>query len=101
VPVPQRVVFSPLAANEMPRSKTFVFSEAWRQDGGTAEPVAGIVERWRHRQKMTGARPSRRAEAAQRAQAQTAGANAGAAPGAASVQAPLQTPFQAPRPTGT
>jgi uncharacterized protein len=112
VPVPQRVIFTPLAANEMPRSKTFVFSEAWRQDGGTVEPVASIVERWRHRQKMASARPSRRAEAAQRAQAQAgqgqatqAQAVGSAAPAAAPVAAPLQTPrpapFQAPRPTGT
>jgi hypothetical protein len=101
VPVPQRVIFAPLAANEMPRSKTFVFSEAWRQDGGTAEPVAGIVERWRHRQKMSGARPSRRAEATQRAQAQAAAGNGAVVPSAASVQSPLRTPFQVPRPTGT
>ena len=102
VPVPQRVIFSPLAPNEMPRSKTFVFSEAWRQDGGTVEPVAGIVERWRHRQKMGSARPSRRAEM-QRAQAQAAQAQAAAGvPGAAPAAAPpVQTPFQAPRQTGT
>ncbi|HEX4194937.1 MAG TPA: hypothetical protein VHY80_17645, partial [Stellaceae bacterium] len=101
VPVPQRVVFTPLAANEMPRSKTFVFSEAWRQDGGTAEPVAGIVERWRHRQKMSSARPSRRAEQlAQRAQAQGTQAQGGAGM-AGSAPAPAQAPFQAPRSTGT
>ncbi|HWE72445.1 MAG TPA: DUF87 domain-containing protein [Stellaceae bacterium] len=99
VPVPQRVVFSSLAVNEMPRSKTFVFSEAWSHDGGTSEPVASIVERWRHRQKG-GARPSRRAEAAQRAQAQVADDDAGA-PSAAPTQATGQTSYQAPRPTGT
>jgi hypothetical protein len=100
VPVPQRVIFTPLAAHEMPRSKTFVFSEAWRQDGGTAEPVASIVERWRHRQKMGSARPSRRAEM-QRAQAQAAQAQAGgSAPGTAPAAAPIQTAFQS-RPTGT
>ena len=53
VPVPQRVVFTPLAASEMPRGKTFAFSEAWGQENGTTEPVTSIVERWRHRQKMT------------------------------------------------
>lgn len=62
VPVPQRVVFAPLAANEMPRSKTFIFSEAWREEASGTEPVARIVERWRRRQKMTAPRPSRRQE---------------------------------------
>jgi DNA helicase HerA-like ATPase len=99
VPVPQRVIFAPLAAHEMPRSKTFIFSEAWRQDGGTAEPVASIVERWRHRQKMSSARPSRRAEAAQRVQTPAAAGNTAGIP--ASAPTPVQTPFQASRPTGT
>jgi hypothetical protein len=71
----------------MPRSKTFVFSEAWRQDSGTSEPVASIVERWRHLQKGS-TRQSRRADAAQRAQTQAAGASGAA-------------PVQAQRPTGT
>ena len=106
VPVPQRVIFTPLAAHEMPRSKTFIFSEAWRQDGGTVEPVASIVERWRHRQKMGSSRPSRRAEM-QRAQAQAAqaqaaqGQTAAGVPGAAPAATPVQTAFQAPRQTGT
>jgi hypothetical protein len=95
VPVPQRVIFSPLAAHDMPRSKTFVFSEAWRQDGGTVESVATIVERWRHLQKGA-SRPARRAEPAQRGQAQAGGG----APGAAQPAASLQMP-QAQRPTGT
>ncbi|HEY1505859.1 MAG TPA: DUF87 domain-containing protein [Stellaceae bacterium] len=88
VPVPQRVIFSALAPHDMPRSKTFVFSEAWRQDGGAGESVTAIVERWRHLQKGS-SRPNRRADAAQRAQTQAAGGSPGAASG------------QAPRPTGT
>jgi DNA helicase HerA-like ATPase len=60
VPVPQRVIFAPLAAEEMPRSKTFVFSEAWSHETGGTEPVTAIVERWRHRQKMTASRQNRR-----------------------------------------
>jgi DNA helicase HerA-like ATPase len=76
VPVPQRVIFSALAAADMPRSKTFAFSEAWSQESGGNEPVTSIVERWRHRQKMTATRQNRRQQdvAAQQQRAQAAGA---------------------------
>jgi DNA helicase HerA-like ATPase len=76
VPVPQRVIFTPLEASEMPRSKTFAFSEAWSHENGGSEPVTSIVERWRHRQKMTSTRQNRRQQevAAQQQRAQAAGA---------------------------
>jgi DNA helicase HerA-like ATPase len=98
VPVPQRVIFSPLAPHDMPRSKTFVFSEAWSQESGTAEPVASIVERWRHLQKGS-ARQQTRREPGPRAQAAAAAARS--ASGATQPAASLQMPAQAPRPTGT
>jgi DNA helicase HerA-like ATPase len=97
VPVPQRVIFSPLAAHDMPRSKTFVFSEAWSQDSGTAEPVASIVERWRHLQKGSTRQQTRR-EPGPRAQAAAAAANA---QGTMQPAATLQMPPQTQRPTGT
>ncbi|HLI22997.1 MAG TPA: DUF87 domain-containing protein [Stellaceae bacterium] len=100
VPVPQRVVFSPLAESEMPRSKTFAFSEAWREEGGTTvEPIASIIERWRHRQKMTASRQNRRQQevSAQQQRAQAAAGGVPGAPGANRV--PLAA--AAPRPTGT
>jgi len=96
VPVPQRVIFSPLAAHDMPRSKTFVFSEAWSQDSGTVEPVASIVERWRHLQKGSSRQQPRR-EPGPRAQAAAAAGGQGSPQPAAS----LQMPQPAPRPTGT
>lgn len=59
----------------MPRSKTFAFSEAWSQENGGSEPVASIVERWRHRQKMGASRQNRRQQevAAQQQRVQAAG----------------------------
>ena len=105
VPVPQRVVFSSLAASDMPRSKTFAFSEAWGQESGGTEPVASIVERWRHRQKMTAPRQNRRQQevAAQQQRVQSAASPNAAGPTAAGPAAPAaqpQRPATPPR-TGT
>jgi DNA helicase HerA-like ATPase len=51
VPVPQRLSFSTLPANEMPRGKTSSFSGSWRQETHGPESVAVVVNRWRRRQK--------------------------------------------------
>ena len=94
VPVPQRVVFSSLAASDMPRSKTFSPSpEAWSHESGGTEPVTSIVERWRHRQKMTAPRQNRRQQevAAQQQRVQSA-----ASPNAASPTARQPPPHRRP-----
>jgi DNA helicase HerA-like ATPase len=49
VPIPQRMTFTTLPANEMPLAKVSSFSTAWKNEGEEAESVASVVERWRRR----------------------------------------------------
>lgn len=50
-PVPQRVAFNSLSADEMPRSKTASFSTAWSSDVEGSDAIGKAIERWRYRTK--------------------------------------------------
>ena len=51
VPVPQRLTFNVLPADELPRSKTASFSEAWANEVSNTDSVSAAIDRWRRRQK--------------------------------------------------
>ncbi len=57
VPIPQRMTFSKLPANEMPHAKVSSFSTAWKGENDQEESVQAVVERWRRRARGATGRP--------------------------------------------
>ncbi len=47
MPFPARLRLNKLSENEMPRGRTALFTEKWKQEAGSPEMLTEVVERWR------------------------------------------------------